>query len=81
MDQHQQPTARQLISAAVAAAGRPKKVGPALGCTPQAVSLWTVNGRVPLDKVHPLCDLGNRVITAGQILDAMAREAQERAAA
>jgi hypothetical protein len=74
------PTAAELIRAAVAAAGRPVKVGPALGCSAQAVSQWCIAGRVPLDRIIPLCEL-QRVVTSDQILDAMAREAAEKAAA
>lgn len=35
------------IKQTIAAIGGPSKVGPAMGITKQAVSLWTQKGRVP----------------------------------
>lgn len=78
---HQQPTARQLIRAAVAAAGGTSTAGPAMGITSQAVSGWIERGQVPAKRLAPLCDLGGRAIQPEQILAAMAREHEAQKAA
>lgn len=76
-----QPTARQVIRAAIAAAGGVSKAAELLGLASPAVSGWISRGTVPAARIKPLCDLGGNVVTPAQILDAMTREAVERAAA
>lgn len=75
------PTARQLIRAAVAAAGGATNFGKALRIKPQAISQWVRLGRVPTDRIIPLCEAGANVVTHTQILEAMTREAGEKVAA
>jgi hypothetical protein len=77
----EQATARQVIRAAIAAAGGMAKAGPALGISPQTVSAWAARGRVPSEWIKPLCDLGGNVVKPTQILEALARCAREKAAA
>lgn len=78
---NEQPNARQVIRAAIAAAGGTQKAGQCMGITSQAVSGWAASGRVPAERIKPLCDLGGNVVTPLQILDAMAREAAGKVAA
>ena len=75
-----QPTAQQVIRAAVAAAGGPQKAAAKFGIASQNVSAWIARGRVPADKIKRLCDLGANVVEPSQILEALEREAQARAA-
>jgi hypothetical protein len=80
----QKPTARQVIRAAIAAAGGSPRISEALGIGEGTVSAWTARGSVPARWVQPLCELGGHVVKAEQLLEAMAREgraARERAAA
>lgn len=75
------PTARQLIRAAVAAAGGQTNVGITQGIRPQAVGHWIRTGRVPTERIIPLCEAGANVVQPTQLLDAMTREAGEKVAA
>lgn len=77
----QQSTAQQVIRAAVAAAGGHLKASEALGLSSAAISGWTSSGKMPASRILPLCELGGNVITPVQILEALAREAGEKAAA
>lgn len=70
----QTPSARQLIKAAIAAAGRSNVVAKSLGVSQQAVHAWTMRGYVPAERIKPLCALGNNVVTPDQLLDAITRE-------
>lgn len=76
-----QPTARQVIRAAVAAAGGHVEAAKELGITSPAISGWVERGTIPARHIAPLCALGKNVVTAQQILDAMAREGAQKAAA
>lgn len=69
-----QPSAARLIRAAIAAAGRGPAVAKALGITTAAVNNWAMNGRIPADRIKPLCDMGHNIVTPVQILDALSRE-------
>ena len=71
----------QVIKAALAAAGGHLKAGSALGISSQAVSDWSASGKMPANRIIPLCNLGGNVVTPVQILEALAREAGEKAAA
>lgn len=68
------PTASQVISAAITAAGRSRVVCNALGVSIQAVHAWAKRGYVPAERIKPLCEMGAYTITPDQILDAIARE-------
>ena len=81
MQYRQLPTAAQLIRAAIAAAGRGPIVQKSLGIGSKAISKWIAVGRIPAHHIKPLCELGGNAITPDQILDALAREASEKAAA
>lgn len=74
-----QPTANQVIRAAIGAAGGATKVGEALGVTHAAVCGWLERSSVPARHILPLCEAGGNVIKPEQILAAMARN--ERSAA
>lgn len=76
-----QPTARQVIAAAVAAAGGVSKAAEQLGIASPAISGWLARGTVPAQRIKPLCDLGRNVVTPEQILEAVSREASQKAAA
>lgn len=64
-----------LITAAIAAAGRGPTVARALGMAANSVAAWGRTGRMPADKITPLCDLGGNVIAADEILRAIASDA------
>lgn len=68
------PTARQLILAAIAAAGRSPIVAERLGVSQQAVHAWARRGYVPAERIKPLCALGGFAVQPDQLLDAMTRE-------
>lgn len=77
----EQPTARQVIRAAVAAAGGHVKAAKALGISSPAISGWCDRGTVPPHHIAPLCALGRHVVSVQQLVEAMARDAAERRAA
>lgn len=73
-------SARQLIKAAIAAAGGQTAVAASMGITNAAVGDWHRNARVPADRLADLCRMGGLAIEAQAILDAMSRERREPAA-
>jgi hypothetical protein len=73
------PSASQLIRAAIAAAGRGPQVAASLQISVSAVNNWIQTGRVPTEKIMPLCELGAFTIQPDQILSAIAREAKKAA--
>lgn len=77
----QQPTASQLIRAAITAAGKSGAVARAFGLKQAAVIKWGAVGSIPAKHIKPLCELGGNAISPDQILDALSREASEKAAA
>jgi transposase-like protein len=70
-----QPSARQLIMAAIAAAGRTARVSRAFGVSAGTVGNWARSGRMPAEKIHGLCNLGGMAVRPEAILEAIAREA------
>lgn len=76
-----QPTARQVIRAALAAAGGPLEASRRLGVSPATTSAWIARASVPAERIVPLCAAGGNVVSTTQILEALAREAQQKAAA
>ena len=73
------PAARQVIRAAIAAAGGAAKISEALRIGEGTVSAWTARERVPAQWIKPLCDLGGNVVKPEQILEAVARETKAAA--
>lgn len=81
MQQHPQrpPSAAELIRAAIAAApGRTRGVAKALSRTTAAVTHWQRTGSMPASLILPLVRLQS-VVTAEQILEALARESSQKA--
>lgn len=76
-----QPSAEQVIRAAIAAAGGFAAVAEHFGIASQSVTGWAQRGSVPAVRIKPLCELGRNVVSPDQILEAMTREAGARAAA
>lgn len=70
------PTARQLIAAAIAAAGKGPAVARAMGIEEATVRAWAARSRVPADRIHRLCQLGNYTIRPEALLEAIGREAE-----
>lgn len=68
-----EPTSKQIIAAAVAAAGGVSKAAADIGVRSPSVSAWLKRGSVPACRINRLCELGAFTITPERILDAMAR--------
>lgn len=75
------PTAHRIIRAAISAAGGGARVSAAMGLGRSTPALWAHRGAIPAEHIKPLCDLGGNVVTADQILEALARQAAEKKAA
>jgi hypothetical protein len=71
------PTAQQLITAAIAAAGRSNRVAQAFGISEAAVSAWGRTGRIPADRIAGLCNMGGNAVRPEAIVEALGREAEE----
>lgn len=72
----QPPTARQLIRAAVAAAGGAQLVADEFGLSAGAVSRWQSRGTLPSEHIHRLCRLGADAIKPEAIVEAIGRESE-----
>lgn len=73
-EQARTPTAKQIIKAAIAAAGGVQSIAETLGIERGTVYCWAQRGRISVDHIKPLCDLGGGLVKADQILEAMGRE-------
>lgn len=68
------PTARQLIKAAVAAAGGAKAVAAELGLTDGAISRWGSRGTLPSEHITRLCWMGANTVKPEALVEAIGRE-------
>jgi hypothetical protein len=66
-------TAEQLITAAIAAAGRGPAVARAFGLAENTVTKWGRQGKMPAHWIYDLCRMGNNTVQPAAILEAMAR--------
>ena len=78
--QSSEPTADQVVRAAVGAAGGVSKVASGFGLSAAAVSGWLDRARVPVEKITRLCAMGGNAIRPEQILEAIERDALGKAA-
>lgn len=66
-----------LIKLAVTAAGGREAVSKAMGVSVWGVGHWCKSGRVPTEKIRPLCDLGSNVISVDQVLSYIEAQARD----
>lgn len=69
----QDPSFRQVVRAAVAAAGGTLKVASEMNLSPGAVRAWVFRETIPAHRVKRLCEIGGNVVDPIQILEAIER--------
>lgn len=70
-----------LIKVAVEAAGGRSQVAKAWNLSPWTITGWQREGRMPVEKIRPLCALGGGVVTPEQLLAYMEQRTTEKVAA
>ncbi len=68
------PSARQLLRAAIAAAGGQTAVAQEVGLTPSAVARWVERTKVPSEHIQTLCRMGNFTVSTSALIEALGRQ-------